>query len=126
MKFELSHTGALEPLQMIDPAKQYAYRYMLYWAMLDIRQLSNLLYRPVELLNPLKWRSSIRQAHRVVAVADWLQNLAFFSAHEFRDFEEDWFWRHYQRAVKGYPELNVYEQKFNDALVEYSKRDPVT
>jgi hypothetical protein len=40
-------------------------------------------------------------------VADWLHNLAQFSALEFERFDEEWFWRDFGRIRSRYPESGL-------------------
>jgi hypothetical protein len=122
---EKSTSGHRSPFVMqhprtgLDDSTRYAYRRLLYWASLDLRRINNLVYTPVRLLNPLRWRSTLRQVRREAALADWLHNLALFSALEFDHFDEAWFWRVYDRYVPIYPEFMRYKELFDRDRSEY-------
>ncbi len=60
----------------MDEHRKNAYRYLLYWAMLDIRGVRWITHRPLRLLNPLTLRRELRRASRAGAEADRLHNLA--------------------------------------------------
>ena len=77
----------------MDEARKKAYRLLLYHAMLDIG--------PIQWLprswNPFRWRRQLRLHQRAGEIADWLHNLAQFSALDFEGFDEDWFWREFRQ-----------------------------
>ena len=82
----------------MDQNRKDAYRYLLYWSMLDIRQLQR--EKP----------SYSKEA--MATLADWLHNLAYFSCIGFEGFNEEWFWSesnymstHYPQIHKRYKEL---------------------
>ncbi len=88
----------------MDDQRKSAYRNLLYLAMLDIR--------PVERLGTGGWwsiaihgRREVRRVEWAGAIADWLHNLALFSAHDFRGFDEQRFWREFEAIRSGYPEF---------------------
>jgi hypothetical protein len=88
----------------VDDQRKSAYRNLLYLAMLDIR--------PVERLGTGGWwaiaihgRREVRRVEWAGAIADWLHNLALFSAHDFRGFDEQRFWREFEAIRSGYPEF---------------------
>jgi hypothetical protein len=85
----------------MDAKRKAAYRNLLYWACLDMRQA---MWLPVRWWSPVSWYRGIKEMRRVGALADALHNLALFSVHEFERFDEDWFWR----------EVEGYEQKHFD------------
>jgi len=98
----------------MDEARKKAYRFLLYHAMLDIR--------PIQWLprswNPFRWR---RLHQKAGVIADWLHNLAQFSALEFEGFDEDWFWREFRQFNERYPDygLSHYQDLFlSEALKE--------
>jgi hypothetical protein len=67
----------------MDEQRKRAYRNLLYWAMLDLR--SHTPVSPYTLLhwwNPRIWLRCVAQLRRTVIIADWLHNLAMFSAWE--------------------------------------------
>lgn len=102
----------------MDEKEKRAYRHLLYRAMLDIRLLEYSHF-------PVLWnlRRVFRQHHRsqqAGALANWLHNLAFYSQIDFRGFEEDSFWKAYERYRHRFPVGGTdYKQAFEDEL----KRD---
>ena len=102
----------------MDEQRKKAYRYMLYHAMLDIRPsawMSSGLFR---LLNPFYWRHVFQRVRRAGVIADWLHNLALFSALDFERFDEEWFWGDFQNYEKRYPaaHLSTYKVMFEQEL----------
>jgi hypothetical protein len=104
----------------MDEKRKRAYRYVLYWAMLDTRRLA--LARPLfpRLLNPFVWRKTDARIRRAAELADWLHNLSLFSALNFEDFNERTFWREYEHFEKHKPEYRFSEFKavFDRVLAE--------
>jgi len=99
----------------MDEQRKNAYRYLLYWAMLDIRAIAWLRLR-----NPFRWPGEIRRIRRAGALADWLHNLAFFSSRDFMHFDEDWFWRDGRSLEAHYPSIDLagYQRIFEERLAE--------
>jgi len=99
----------------MDERRKYAYRHMLYYAMLHIRQLAWLPWG-----NPLRWRNAARQTRLAGVLADWLHNLALFAALDFAGFDEEWFWRDGQSMKSLNPEFNLewYRRFFEEQLSE--------
>jgi hypothetical protein len=91
----------------MDAQRKAAYRWLLYWAMLDIRRLAWMGFRWRERVNPFFWRRAWRQMRYAGEVADWLHNLAAYSIVDFDGFDEEWFWRGYRRLLDAYPESGV-------------------
>src|SRR5439155_19371498 len=93
--------------------RKHAYRYLLYWAMLDIRALQG-LGRGWRSWSPLHWRREARRAQCAGAVANWLHNLALHSSVGFQRFNEEWFWRGYEAVRARVPEfgLESYREMF--------------
>jgi hypothetical protein len=83
---------------MLTEHQKDAYRYLLYWAMLDIRNKCQ--PRLKESYNPLTWRQRYRESRVAGAVADWLHNLALYSAGDFNGFDEERFWREFKGMSK--------------------------
>jgi hypothetical protein len=81
----------------MDEQRKRAYRYLLYWAMLDIRSLQWIGWRGWRSWNPFHWRWELRRVRRSGAVADWLHNLALYSSFDFQGFDEERFWRDFER-----------------------------
>jgi hypothetical protein len=89
---------------MTDVEKQ-AYRYLLYWAMLDIRPVAWVSIRWTRAWNPLYLRRELRRIRYAGALADAFHNLAFFAATDFERFDPDWFWRDLESVSKRFPEF---------------------
>ncbi len=102
----------------MDDHRKNAYRYLLYWAMLDIRPIAWFSVRWWHLWNPLYWRRELRFIRKAGALADWLHNLAFFASSEFERFDEEWFWRDFESIQSRYPafELSRYRAVFEGRL----------
>ncbi|HLX64278.1 MAG TPA: hypothetical protein VKX17_23600 [Planctomycetota bacterium] len=93
--------------------KKAAYRGLLYHAMLDIRNLCQ--SRGKASYNPFEWKRQYRSSRVAGAIADWLHNLAKFSAEDFEGFDEDWFWREFE-LFRERKNLFDYRRIFNDEL----------
>ena len=96
----------------MEGQRKYAYRYLLYWAMLDIRPLA----WNRSGWNPLHWRRDRARIRMAGEIADWLHNLAHFSALDFERFDEEWFWREFARLQSRFPDdgLDRYRQRFEE------------
>ena len=95
----------------MDEARKRAYRYLIYYAMLDIR--------------PLAWRKNLLEDHEEWNVvryagnlADCLHNLALYSTLDFVHFDEEWFWKDFRRLEEKYPQfgLSRYRDRFENEL----------
>jgi hypothetical protein len=75
--------------------------------MLDIRPLQWAGRGWRQRLNPLCWWSSSRRVRTAGAIAEWLHNLALYSALDFDGFNEEWFWQGYQWLLGQYPEAGL-------------------
>ena len=97
-----------------------AYRYLLYWAMLDIRNQCQ--SRGRESFSPLEWRRQYQRSRTAGAVADWLHNLASYSANDFERFDEEWFWREHSHLCARFPggDLEHYRRAYDRRLSELS------
>src|SRR5262245_10036491 len=82
----------------LSDARKNAYRYLLYRAMLSIRQITWIEWT----WNPFEFRKRMLRLQCAGDIADWLHNLAFFSASDFRGFDESWFWRDFDRLESRY------------------------
>src|SRR3954463_16520372 len=91
----------------MDEQRKHAYRWLLYWAMLDIRPLGWSGGSWCQKLNPYFWRSRSRRVRIAGAVAEWLHNLAIFSALDFARFDEERFWKDYQWMLDNNPRLGL-------------------
>ena len=99
----------------MDERRKQAYRYLLYRAMVDIRPIGGM---PLGFLNPFRWKRTTAQVHRAGVIANWLHNLAFYSAVDFKGFNEEWFWDTLQRFQNRYPDfyLDDYQKVFEREL----------
>lgn len=104
----------------MDENRKSAYRYLLYWAMLDIRALAWFQVGTIRFLNPIHWKREIHRIRRAGSIADWLHNLAMFSALGFERFDEGWFWRDLENLNKRNPEFQMmnYKRIFEQRLAE--------
>ncbi len=86
--------------------------------MLDIRNKCQ--PRRKESLNPFEWHRQYRQSRAAGAVADWLHNLAIYSANGFQTFDEQWFWKEYEGLSADFPQTDfkhyrhAYERRFTE------------
>jgi hypothetical protein len=96
----------------LDEQRKKPYRMLLYRATLDIRSLRWLGSRWRDRINPLFWWSYFRQIREFGAIADWLHNLAFFSALDFERFDEQRFWQDYDWFRVKYPSAGL--QRYRD------------
>lgn len=94
--------------------------------MLDIRTIHWLGWRSWRTWIPPFRRREVRRIRYAGAVADWLHNLAFFSARDFQGFEELWFWRDFERVRSQFPEfgLESYRQEFERHAISTSASNP--
>jgi hypothetical protein len=92
----------------------HAYRWLLYRAMLDIRQLQWIGGDWRQRLNPLNWGRFWKQVRMSGGIAEWLHNLAVFSAINFTRFDEHRFWQDYQWLLSKFPRagLECYRTEF--------------
>jgi hypothetical protein len=100
----------------MDTHRKNAYRFLVYWAMLDIRPLAWHGYvRGWRKLNPLNWR---RQMRAMRVAGEWMHNLAMFAAVDFDGFDEGWFWEDGERFKSRCPGTapNRYRQIFEERL----------
>jgi hypothetical protein len=83
--------------------------------MLEIRPLLWLEYGWRRRFNPLRWKSNREQVRIAGGIADWLHNLAIYSALNFDHFDEDWFWKDYQWLLDQHPTagLERYRAEFD-------------
>jgi hypothetical protein len=97
----------------MDTANKQAYRNLLYHAMCDIRRLSY-IWRTWQYWNPFVWMRIRNQVQRGAEIADWLHNLARYSALDFEGFVEEWFWQELEDRNKRFPEygLQSYRENF--------------
>ena len=77
------------PAERVDAQRKHAYRWLLYWAMLDIRPRQWFVWGWRQRLNPFRWWIALRRVRQVGYLAEWLHNLARFSALDFVGFAEE-------------------------------------
>jgi hypothetical protein len=112
----------------MDEPRKHAYRWLLYWAMLDIRPLLWIGGGWRQRWNPWCWWSCSRQVRCAGAIADWLHNLALSSALDFAQFDEEWFWRDYQWMLDNHPGCGleryrmVFEERMSPAELEEAEQ----
>ena len=87
----------------LNDQEKAAYRYLLYRAMVDIRNLCQ--SRGSESWSPLEWWRQYRRSRVAGALADWLHNLAAFASRDFEGFSADWFWQEYANLGKRLPDV---------------------
>jgi hypothetical protein len=105
----------------MDDRRKNAYRYLLYWAMLDIRPIAWLRwFHGWRVLNPFDWRWKFRMVRYAGSLADSLHNLALFSSIDFEGFDEDWFWKDLECVNTRYPDFapGRYRGIFEERLKE--------
>ena len=101
----------------MDQHRINAYRYLLYWAMLEIRPLRCQPYG-ASWFNPLPWLRHIRRVRELGELAEWLHNMADFSRRDFIDFDEQRFWNEFNQLRTTHPALAYYRSLFENALTE--------
>ncbi len=101
----------------MDEHRKYAYRYLLYWAMVEIRSLA---FKPstVQWFNPLFWRHQMRRRQALGELANWLHNMAAFSMRDFAGFQERRFWEEFEQLRIRHPQFQYYRSLFQNALAE--------
>jgi hypothetical protein len=103
----------------MDEASKRAYRHLLYRAMLDIRPIAWMPLGFFRLLNPFAWRRTVIRIREAGEIADYLHNLAHFSALDFEHFDEEWFWRELNRFNEVHPPRfgrSSYREEFERVL----------
>lgn len=108
-------------LTPLSEEEKKAYRNLLYYAMLDIRMLCQ--HHGSESPNPLVWRRQYSNSRVAGALADWLHNLAQYSALDFDDFDTVRFWQDYDRLTKRFSSFFAgqwldYRKRYEDSLAE--------
>lgn len=104
----------------MDEHRKNAYRYLLHWAMLDIRMNAWSRLRWL-VWHPLHWRAELRRVRYSGDLADALHNLALFASLDFERFDEERFWGDFAGVEKRYPEFHpsrfrsVFEERLSQA-----------
>jgi hypothetical protein len=111
-----------EPTQLSENEKK-AYRYLLYMAMLHIRNL--LCESPNRFsLNPLWWQKKYMIGRTVGGLADWLHNLAEHAEMDFIHFNTERFWKEYETFCMYYADSKHqrdYRKLYEDELIRLNK-----
>ena len=102
----------------MEQHRKRAYRRLPYMAMLEIRPIQWLVFRWYYLLRPSFWRRDVRAIRQAGALADWLHNLADFSARDFDGFNEKMFWEDCERRMADHPGQGWYRRSFEKYLAE--------
>lgn len=84
----------------MNDAKKVAYRHLIYVTCLSIRGYTN---RARLNWNPRTWFTYQYHNQIIDALINWLHNLAAFSSWDFRDFEEERFWREHDQLCSRFP-----------------------
>lgn len=105
----------------MDEHRKNAYRFLLYWALLDIRTIA---WSQAAWWNPFAAARALRRARLAGHLADRMHNLGLFAAIEFERFDEDWFWRDLERLEEPFAEFDsqLYRRVFEDRLSELQGR----
>jgi len=106
--------------ELLDEQRKHAYRYLLYRAMPDIRPLA---WRSFGWFHLWTWRRQALRMRYAGAIADWLHNLALFSALDFRGFEEERFWQDFQGLLHKFPGFRL--ENYRSTFEERMARPPV-
>ncbi|QDT10235.1 hypothetical protein [Planctomycetes bacterium K23_9] len=103
----------------MDTARKDAYRYLLYWAMLDIRGIA---WHRFQWWRPFRFIAHLRHVRRAGNIADAMHNLAQHAALDFDRFDEATFWDALDYAHSQSPLVDPsrYRQLFDDRLAELS------
>tara|TARA_E500000305_G_C3967357_1_gene210212 strand:+ start:247 stop:534 length:288 start_codon:yes stop_codon:yes gene_type:complete len=89
--------------------------------MLDIRGLTWFAWSWTERINPFFYMRQLPRIRAKGALANWLHNLAQFSALEFERFEEDRFWTEYEYLARTHGKYWAYDYRkfFDERKVEF-------
>jgi hypothetical protein len=99
----------------MDSAQKYAYRYLIYEATLCIRPIAHVGGEWWERWNILYWHRQRKQTRGAGQVANWLHNLALFSAVDFDGFDEDTFWSELECLRSAFPAYGF--RRFRDSFL---------
>lgn len=108
----------------MDEGKKAAYRFLLYWALINIRQLDAPYVSWFRWSNPCYWWRQSRRIRFLGALANCLHNLALFSSIDFQHFDEERFWLDFRRLQERYPEFDMshLEWFYNYRLAEMEQK----
>ena len=101
----------------MDEHRKNAYRFLLYWTLLDIRLIAWLRW---SWWDPRSMRTALHRTRQAGALADAMHNLGLFASNDFDDFDEDWFWQELKDLEDRYPEFSAarYRNLFESKLQE--------
>lgn len=99
----------------MEVANKYAYRYLMYEAMLSIRPIRDLGFAWWERWNPVHWLLARKRIRSAGDVANWMHNLALYSAIDFDGFDEDAFWTELGCLERTFPGGSF--ERFRDIFV---------
>lgn len=107
----------------MDKAKKYAYRYLIYHGALCIRPVASIGLRWWERWNLMYWFRELDSIRIAGGTADWLHNLALFSAIDFEGFDESSFWARLECLRGTFPEkgLESFRSIFLHAIFEFNE-----
>ena len=89
----------------MDERRKNAYRHLLYLGLLHISPLAcPKRFQGWRILNPFYWGRCFRQVRFAGHLADWLQDVASFSARDFEGFDEALFWQEFEYFPSNYPD----------------------
>ncbi len=105
----------------MDNSRIYAYRYLIYNGMLHIRPIAGIGSRWRQRWNLVYWLRMRKQIAMAGEVANWLHNLALFSATEFSGFDETAFWSGSKRLEILFPDegMDSFQKNFSNAIFEF-------
>src|SRR5262245_31089412 len=104
---------------IVEQSTHAAYRHLLYVAMVAIRNSGDFSARVS--LNPLAWRTYYLRSRVNAGIADWLHNLADFSARDFERFDEERFWQEHGTLCKHFPGHRL--QRYREIFESYRQGD---
>lgn len=107
----------------MDSAHKYAYRYLIYQGTLSIRPVAYVGSAWWERWNLLYWFRERRRIRSAGRLANWLHNLALFSAIDFVGFDEDTFWSELEELKIAFPadSFGRFRDYFKFAVSEFNE-----
>lgn len=107
----------------MDSAQKYAYRYLIYQGTLCIRPIAHVGGEWWERWNIVYWIRHRKQICSAGQVANWLHNLALFSAIDFKGFDEDAFWSGLEWLRSAFPadDFGRFRDSFFYAVFEFNE-----
>ncbi len=105
----------------MEKVRAKAYRYIIYYGLLDIRGLTWYAWDKRQKWSPWFLFLSIDKIRARGAIAECLHNLGQFSANDFVGFDESWFWKEYDQMKARYGKHwpNDYREIFESRLTEF-------